>query len=611
MQTTVTGAALLIVAAWVYAGYEWLLDNYDGASLRELSAAVGMGSVVAVIVLGGLRRSHEMVDAATMPSAVARHDTVPSRSKTSLREYTEKLKICAHQGDIEGALQRLESIEKDGYKPDRAVYTCMVNACAHARQPNTAVEWLQKMQQEGFVADAVAYTAVIHAYANCGHSSDADHWLSVMQDQGMDPTSRTFEIMLNAYAKDSGKVDDAVCKLVKKMNSVGVEPTVVMFNTIINDCAQRGSVVEALDWLELMDVAGVSPNSVTYNAVLKACAKSGSLKQAESVLNKMKAGGLQCDSWTYNAMINASAHAKRPSAAVMWLNAMRDAGVEATLHSYTSLILAFAHVGETEQACFWLNSARQSGITPDKFTFTTVLKAYVAASDIVGAYQVLDEMVATGVTPDVVTYTILANGYVSVGQPEKATKCCQLMQKRGHGEPSIVTFATLMRGYARTGVLKQVEQLHQEILDMRIQPNQHTYLQLLVACQRAHKPDRAIFWFKDMQANNVQANQKIIQNFSRCVGQPADAILKVVLTGDNRSAAHARGHTKGHSHRNDKHKCSSAGKNTLPCPKATMAPGKSGIYMQLKKHPTQCPKVDSNPFGVLHSEDDSDGSQDE
>lgn len=513
-------AGVVCTAAWACCCLDWML-SYQDSDLSEVAVAVSAASLVSAAVLWWIyvRKTDlwsipppTLDDDNASLDREADHEREP---ELDLAWCTTEMSKCAHSGDVKMAKQWMDQIEKGGFEVDRAVYTCMITACARAKRPNEAAKWLELMETNGITPDTMAYTALIQAFANVGASMKAEEVLLRMHNAGLKPTSQTFEIVLNAYVHDTNKSSVAVPRMINLMNKVGVPPSVVMFNTLINESAERAAVDEALRWLQIMCASTVTPNGITYNTVLKACAKGGDMQSAEYVYAQMKISGIVCDSATYNALINACARAKSPSAAVKWLRTMQNADIGATLHSYTNVILAFAEAGAPEEACKWLQAAISDGITPDKFIYTAVLKAYAMQGDVAQANQVLNNMIAVGIAPDVVTYTILVDAYANARQPASAMHCCGLMRERGHGHPTILTFASLMKGYALVGDLLQVEKLQQTMTDAKLRGNTHTYFQLLQACYRANKPERGTFWFENMKAEGLSPNKQILDAMSR------------------------------------------------------------------------------------------------
>merc|ERR1719213_1552332 len=99
------------------------------------------------------------------------------------------------------------------------------------------------------------------------------------------------------------------------MESSGVAPTLLTFNSLINACSKAKSLPRAEGWLAAMRSRGVSPDAVSYSTVIHACATEQNAKRAERWLEKVHAdAGLLAkrDSpllFCYNATIQACARA--------------------------------------------------------------------------------------------------------------------------------------------------------------------------------------------------------------------------------------------------------------------------------------------------------------
>merc|ERR1711998_579665 len=78
-------------------------------------------------------------------------------------------------------------------------------------------------------------------------------------------------------------------------------------NSVINACAQNGSVKRAEQWFKWMEEAHVQPNVTSYSSVINACAQKGSVKRAEQWFNWMEEARVQLDVTSYSSTIHACA----------------------------------------------------------------------------------------------------------------------------------------------------------------------------------------------------------------------------------------------------------------------------------------------------------------
>ncbi|XP_065045617.1 pentatricopeptide repeat-containing protein At1g22960, mitochondrial isoform X4 [Musa acuminata AAA Group] len=81
----------------------------------------------------------------------------------------------------------------------------------------------------------------------------------------------------------------------KHMIKVGVQPTIVTFNTILDSFCKEGKAEEALKILGEMEGqdAGCLPNDITYNVIINGLSKKGELDKAEKLLDKMRSGRME------------------------------------------------------------------------------------------------------------------------------------------------------------------------------------------------------------------------------------------------------------------------------------------------------------------------------
>lgn len=77
--------------------------------------------------------------------------------------------------------------------------------------------------------------------------------------------------------------------LFEEMAGLGLYPTDVTFNVLINACAKRADYyTEAFSLLEQMQTSyGFQPDKITFNTLLNACARKKDLRQARIILHTM------------------------------------------------------------------------------------------------------------------------------------------------------------------------------------------------------------------------------------------------------------------------------------------------------------------------------------
>ena len=81
--------------------------------------------------------------------------------------------------------------------------------------------------------------------------------------------------------------------------------------------------------LQEMQTLGLSPDRVTYNTAIAAAARAAQWEQSLRLLDAMRAGGEATapDAWSYSAAMRACDKGGQPSAALRLFEIMQQAGV--------------------------------------------------------------------------------------------------------------------------------------------------------------------------------------------------------------------------------------------------------------------------------------------
>jgi pentatricopeptide repeat protein len=95
------------------------------------------------------------------------------------------------------------------------------------------------------------------------------------------------------------------------------------------------------------------------------------------------------------------------------------------------------------------------------------------------------------------------NAYVNASDMRKAEKILKHMKLQGL-QPNIVTYGTLIRGYASEGYVAKMMRKYEEMCGQQIAVSQAVFIIMLRALGKYVGLDRAMFWFKEMSVMGFQ-----------------------------------------------------------------------------------------------------------
>merc|ERR1719375_1896324 len=95
-------------------------------------------------------------------------------------------------------------------------------------------------------------------------------------------------------------------------------------------------------------------------------------------------------------------------------------------------------------------------------------------------------------------------------------------------KPTIVTYTSLARPWARLGNFARVEEIQRQLLKRGLSPNEYFLTVLLSAYTKAEpkQPEKAEAALREALKRGVQVNEFVVTSLERCVGHDRFAALQ-------------------------------------------------------------------------------------
>ncbi|KAG2319707.1 hypothetical protein Bca52824_012920 [Brassica carinata] len=134
-------------------------------------------------------------------------------------------------------------------------------------------------------------------------------------------------------------------------------------------------------------------------------------------------------------------------------NMGRGLGRVPSLLSCNSLLSCLVRKGENFVALHVYDQMVSLGVSPDVFTCSIVVNAYCRNGEVEKAMEFAEEM---EMELNVVTFNSLVNGYAMIGDLEGVTRVLGLMSERGVSR-NVVTYTSLIKCYCKKGLMEEAE----------------------------------------------------------------------------------------------------------------------------------------------------------
>lgn len=150
-----------------------------------------------------------------------------------------------------------------------------------------------------------------------------------------------------------------------------------------------------------------------------------------------------------------------------------------SLFMYNSLLRGYASIGLCDEAISLYNQMVVLGVKPDNFTFPFLLSACSKILAICEGIQVHGVIIKMGLEKDLFVRNSLIHLYAECGKIEMGRKVFDKMPER-----NVVSWTSLINGYAGTDLAKEAVSLFFEMVDSGVEPNSVTMVCAISACAK-------------------------------------------------------------------------------------------------------------------------------
>eukprot|EP01018_Ginkgo_biloba_P018936 Gb_33117 [translate_table: standard] len=416
--------------------------------------------------------------------------------------------LC-EKGRLEEAVDCL--YYKDQLSPtDSDTYACLLQACIDTQSLAEGERVHNHMIRTGFRPGIYIGNRLVEMYAKCGCAVRARHVFDEM------PVRNVFSwnTIIGGYVK-LGYVDDA-----RRLFDEMPERNLVSWNAMIAGYAQKGRGKEGVELFCQMQYADIKADRFSFVGVVNSCASVAALEQGKQVHAQIIRTGFLSNVIVNNAVVDMYAKCgsmvnarqvfdRMPEQDVVSWTAvitgyaqfglledaqhMFDKMPERNIVSWNAVIAGYAQNGHGEEALkvFW--QLWKTDIKPNQFTFVSVLSACASLAALGRGSQVYAQIIRTGFEFSVFVGNAIVDMYAKCGSTASA---CRLFHKMP--ERDIVSWNTMIVGYAQNGCGREALQLFEEMLVTGMKPNHVTFMGVLSACSHAGLVDEGRYYFSSM-----------------------------------------------------------------------------------------------------------------
>ncbi|ESQ36960.1 hypothetical protein EUTSA_v10002816mg [Eutrema salsugineum] len=250
-------------------------------------------------------------------------------------------------------------------------------------------------------------------------------------------------------------------------------PNIFLYDTLINGFVNNHLFHETLGLFLSTRKHGLSLHGFTFPFVLKACTRSQNLKLGIDLHSLVVKCGFSHDVCAMTSLLSVYSGSGRLDDA----HKLFDEIPERSVVSWTAFVSGYISAGKHREAIDLFREMVEMGVRPDSYLIVRVLTACVRVGDLDSA-EWIDKLVEEiGMPKNCFVCTTLVNLYAKRGKMEKARSVFDSM-----AEKDIVTWSTMIQGYASNSLPKEGVELFLQMLRENLKPDQYSIVGFLSSC---------------------------------------------------------------------------------------------------------------------------------
>ncbi|POO02732.1 DYW domain containing protein [Trema orientale] len=396
------------------------------------------------------------------------------------KKYKEAIDILCDQKRLREAVQLLNHIQR----PSALIYSTLLQCCLKERDLEQGRRVHDHIRASGFVPGLFIFNRFIDVYAKCGSLGDAQKMFDEMPDKDL----CSWNTMISGYAK-VGQVDEA-----RRLFDEMPERDNFSWSAMISGYVRQDRPREALDLYRMMQKSQTfKSNKFTLSSALAASAAVPCLRTGKEIHGYIMRTGLDSDEVVWSALMDMYGKCGSIEEARRVFEKMGNRDVV----SWTAMIDRYFEDGRREEGFSLFSELMSSGIRPNEFTYAGVLNACAdhAAEDL--GKQVHGYMTRLGFDPFSFAASALVHMYSKCGNIETAKRVFKGMPK-----PDLVSWTSLIVGYAQHGQPNKALQIFELLLKSGIKPDHVTFVGVLSACTHAGIVDKGLEYFHSIKSKH-------------------------------------------------------------------------------------------------------------
>ncbi|KAL3522524.1 hypothetical protein ACH5RR_015358 [Cinchona calisaya] len=427
-----------------------------------------------------------------------------SRNNQNIDYNVEILKFC-EVGNLQKAMELLFQREKMGL--DVRSYCSVLQLCAEHKSLDDGRKVHSIINRNGIEIGGVLGSKLVFMYVSCGDLIEGKRVFDKIENEKV----FLWNLLMNEYAK-IGNFKDSV-HMYYRMLELGIEVNSYTFSCVLKCFAASGNVVEGEKVHAYMLKLGFGSYTTVVNSLITFYFKCGRIESGQKLFDEMRVR----DVISWNSMISGYLASGLAERGIKVFTEMLILGVRVDLATVVSVLAACANIRN-----IWLSRAIhvyavKAGFDMKMSFSNTLLDLYSKCGDMDGAVCVFENMEEK----NIVSWTSMIAGYAREGLFHEAIELYREMRKKGIN-PDVFTVTSILHACACSGSLENGMEVHEYIIEKSMVSNLAVSNALMDMYAKCGNMENAESVFSQMTAKDIVSWNTMIGGYSKnCLANEA------------------------------------------------------------------------------------------
>ncbi|GLT60347.1 hypothetical protein SLA2020_331170 [Shorea laevis] len=261
---------------------------------------------------------------------------------------------------------------KELIPPTLICFNILIHGFCRARKLEDAWKIMDEMEKHGYQPDVASYTCFLESYCREKDFRKVDDVLDEMQRKGCKPNVVAYTIIMKARGK-ADQITQAL-EVYEKMKCNGCLPDGPFYRSAIVMLSKAGRLKDAREIFEDMGVQGLKPDVQAYTAMISSLCEHSQEEDALQLLKKMEEDSCKPDLYTYAPLLKMCCRKKRMKVLNFLLSHMLKNDLSIDLGIYALLVKGLCNSGKLEHACSFFKEMVMKGMVPHDSTYKMLVK---------------------------------------------------------------------------------------------------------------------------------------------------------------------------------------------------------------------------------------------